>query len=76
MHNIHGISGDGSVAIFRQMVVIISTGLLFIVIVNIVTAARVEFRIMCILNHIRDLVVTYKFGNQRFMFYPTVGIKI
>jgi hypothetical protein len=73
MHNTHEISGDGSFAILRQVVVTL-TGLLFIVIVNKVTAARVELRIMCILNHIRDLLVAYKFDNQRL--YPTVGIKI
>jgi hypothetical protein len=51
-HNTHDISGDGSFAIFRQLVVIL-TGLLFIVLVNTVTAARIELRIMCILNHIQ-----------------------
>lgn len=75
-HNTHAISGDGSFAIFRQLVVVILTGLLFTVIVNTVTAARDELRIMCILNHIGNLLVAYKFGNQRLTIYPTVDIKI
>ncbi|PNF15066.1 hypothetical protein B7P43_G16537 [Cryptotermes secundus] len=76
MQNTHDISEDGSFAIFRRLVVVILTGLLFTVIVNTLIAARDELRIMCILNHIRNLLVAYKFGNQMLTIYPTVDIKI